>query len=606
MKLTKRRITVGLISTAVVVSMTSVTTWALAADNEKAASSAAAVRLVISYKDGADRTAANRTMSAAGARSINATGAGASALAAVNATRVTVSSARSSAMISELRNDPNVTSVQVDPRVKKFDVIPNDPTFKYQNEMYTIKAPAAWETTTGGSPAVTVAVIDTGVNAVKDLAGATVAGYDFANNDSNPADDEGHGTAVAALIAARGNNGQGMAGVCWTCKIMPIKVLDSEGSGYDSDIAQGIIWAVQKGARILNLSLGGPTSTKVLADAVAYANMNGAVVVAAAGNEGNTVKQYPGAYGDVVTVAATERCAAYEGDPDCTAGTTTRSRWSSYNKAGDSWVDIAAPGTVTSMDRGGSYSTGIQGTSFSSPIVAGAAALVKSQNPTYSGWSIARSLYVGAASRPLANGGVNYGLLDIPKSFGVATDTTPPNASGIVPAAGSIKRGTFAVSPVGLNDNSGTIKSGIRNSTLWVNGVFKGYSRNAPFGISFNFSSYNGPTKIELRFFDRAGNNKIVSNTITVDNKAPSVRITSAPKSGSKVGSKVTIGYTGSDTYGVARYELLLNGKVAQTHTSTSAFVFGSTAVPKSFTVQVRAVDKAGNPGLSTKYSYTR
>ncbi|MGK5680856.1 S8 family serine peptidase [Actinoplanes sp. URMC 104] len=608
MKLTPRRITVGLISTAVVVTMTSVTTWALAADKDAApAASSTPVRLIVGYKAGADRASATRALSASGAR-VSVSDAAKAALSAINASRVTVSPERSAATISALRSDPNVAYVETDQPVKTAETIPNDPVFSKQNEMYTVHAPKAWDTTKGGANGPTVAVIDTGVNAVGDLKGATVAGYDFVNNDASPADDAGHGTSVAALVAARGNNGDGMAGVCWTCKIMPVKVLDARGDGYQSDVAQGIIWAVQKGARILNLSLSGVKGTQALADAVAYANMNGALVVAAAGNDGNTVKQYPGAYGDVLTVAATQRCTDFAKDPDCTAGTTTRTKWSSYNKPktstspADVWVDVAAPGTVSSMDSRGNYSTGIEGTSFSSPIVAGAAALIKAENPSYSGWSIANAIYTAAAKRPLTNGGVNYGLIDIPPSLNVPTDTTPPTATGISPGNGSFKRGTFTVSPVGLKDD----RSGIRNTTLWVNGKFVSYSRKAPFGVSFNFSSYKGPTKIELRIFDRAGNNKIVSSTVTIDNNAPGVRITSAPKSGSKLSGTVSIGYTGSDANGITRYELLLNGKVAQTHTGTAAFKFATTAVAKSFTVQVRAYDKAGNPGLSAKYSYTR
>ncbi|GID26505.1 S8 family serine peptidase [Paractinoplanes brasiliensis] len=603
MKLTKRRITVGLISTAVVVSMTSVTTWALAADNEKvtASSSPSAVRLVVGYKLGADRSAASQTLSAAGAR-VTTAGEATAALSAINASRVSVPSARSEATISALRNDPNVAYVQQDVQVKAFDTTPNDPSFRLQNEMYTVKAPLAWDETTGGGSPVTVAVIDTGVAAVEDLAGVTVPGYDFVNGDANPADDEGHGTAVAALIAARGNNGEGMAGVCWTCKILPVKVLDSDGSGWDSDVAQGIIYAVQKGARILNLSLGSPQSTKVLSDAVAYANMNGALVVAAAGNAGNTVKQYPAAYGDVLTVAATNRCPAFASDPDCTSGTTTRSAFSSYNKAGDKWVDVAAPGTVLSMDRFGNYSTGIQGTSFSSPIVAGAAALIKSLNPSYSGWSLANAIYNGASKRKLANGGVNYGLVDIPASLHVPTDVKAPTATGITPPKGSYKRGTFSVTPVNLKDD----RSGIRAVTLWVNNKFVGSSRVAPFGVSYNFGTLKGSTKIELRMFDRAGNSKVIAHNITIDNVKPTVRITSAPKSGKKLSGKVTIKYTGADAIGLNRFELLINGKVAQKHTNTAAFVFATSAVPKKFTVQVRVYDKAGNSALSSKYSYTR
>jgi len=602
MKLNRRRITVGLISTAVVVAMTSVTTWALAAD-DKAALTATnqPVRLVIGYKAGADRTAATRTLSAAGAR-LTAAGPAQTALSEIRASRVTVSPGRRASMMAALRSDPNVAYVEQDVRTQAFDLVPNDPTFSKQNEMYTVRAPQAWSTTTGGPSAVTVAVIDTGVAAVGDLAGATVAGYDFVNNDSNAADDRGHGTSVAALIAARGNNTRGMAGVCWTCKIMPVKVLDAKGSGYDSDVAQGIIWAVQHGAKILNLSLGGSNSSKVLADAVAYANMNSVLVVAAAGNAGNTKVQFPAAYPDVLTVAATNRCPSYATTPACTTDTATRSSYSSYNAAGAAWVDVAAPGKVMTMDRSGNYNTGVEGTSFAAPIVSGAAALVKAKNPSYTGWSLASSIYTAATKRKLTNGGVNYGLIDIPASLNVPTDRTPPTASGIIPATGSIKRGTFAVSPVNLKDD----RSGIKATSLWVNGTFRAASRNAPFGISYNFSSFKGATKVELRIFDKAGNYKIITNTLTIDNTLPATKITSAPKNKSKVKGQVTIKYTGSDQYGMSKYQLLLNGKVAQTHTSTTPFVFAATAAPKSFTVQVRGYDKAGNSRLSTKFSYTR
>jgi subtilisin family serine protease len=593
MKLTKRRITVGLISTAVVATMTSVSTWALAGESDSAASNVP-VQLVIGYKNGADRVVADQTLSAAGARVSVADGAARTALTQINASRVTVSSGRSASMIAALRKNPNVAYVERDVQLKAFDVIPTDPTFKLQNEMYTVRAPQAWETTTG-SAAVTVAVIDTGVNAVEDLAGATVAGYDFVNNDASPVDDKGHGTSVASLIAARGNNGKGMAGVCWSCKIMPVKVLDAAGNGSAAGVAQGIIWAVQKGARILNLSLGSAVSSKVLADAVVYAQANGALVVAAAGNEYSSAPQYPAAYNDVLAVAATNRCPAYATDPTCSEDTTTRAEYSSY---GASWVDVAAPGNVLVMDKVGNYPTGEQGTSFAAPIVAGTAALVRTQNPSYTGWSLAGSIYAGA-KRPVD--GVKYGLIDIPASLNVPTDRTAPTANGIGPAAGSLKRGTFNVYPVGLADPN----SGIQKTNLWVNGVFKSYATAPPFGVPFNSAAYKGATKIELRMYDKAGNVKTIANTITVDNVAPSTRITSAPANNSKVRGTVTIKFAGSDQYGMAKYELLINGAVKQTHTA-APFAFAATSVPTKFTVQVRGFDKAGNSSLSTKLSYTR
>ncbi|WP_250001241.1 S8 family serine peptidase [Actinoplanes sp. M2I2] len=598
MKLTKRRVTVGLISTAVVVSMTSVTTWALAADDAKSMSAAAntPVSLVVGYKTGIDRVASTRSLSSAGLRTADAATAQ-SALAEINASRVTVSSGRIASVIASLRNDPNVAYVEKDVQLAEFDTVPNDPSFSKQNEMYAVKAPKAWDTTKGS--AVTVAVVDTGVNAIKDLAGATVAGYDFVNDDSSPADDRGHGTSVAALIAARGNNKQGMAGVCWSCKIMPVKVLDNKGNGSGSDVAQGIIWAVKHGARIINLSLGGPGS-KVLQDAVAYANVNNALVVAAAGNAGNTTPQYPAAYTDVLTVAATKRCASYATTPGCTAGHQTLTSYSSRNKSGASWVDVAAVGDVMTMDRYGNYNTGTSGTSFSAPIVSGVAALVKTRNPSYTGWSIASSIYKSASVRKVA--GVNYGLVDASIALNVPTDRTAPTATGITPNGGFAK-GSIPVRPVNFKDD----KSGIQKSLLYVNGVYKNYSKNAPYGIIFNTAGYKGRTTVELRISDKAGNQKIVKGVVTVDNTAPVTKITSAPKSGTKVKGTVTIKFSGTDaTAGMGKWVLLINGKASQSRTVLKPFTFAASSVPKSFTVQVRGYDKAGNSSNSVKLTYTR
>ena len=604
MKLTPRRVTVGLISTAVVVTMTGVTTWALAADETvKSSSSAAPVRLIVGYKAGADRAPATGTLSAAGARHLD-TGTAREALAALNATTVQVPASLSAKTIATLKSDPNVAYVERDVELKAF-AAPNDPIYAadLQPELDQVKLPAAWDTTTGGT---TVAVIDTGVNAVGDLAGQTVAGYDFVNNDDKPADDGKHGTTVAALIAAKTNNNVGMAGVCWTCKIMPVKVLNAAGVGSTSDVAEGIIWAVRNKARIINLSLGGPPS-KTLQDAVAYANMNGALVVAAAGNRDSasdpgTSFQYPGAYPDVLTVAATPRCPQFGSNPTCTAGTNTLANFSYRNGSGDSWVDVAAPGTVYSMDSRGNYSSGNSGTSFAAPIVSGIAALIKSKNPTWSGWSIASNIYTAAAQRRIA--GVNYGKVDAAAALALGpADTVKPTASGISPAQNAFVRGTVAVKPVGLKDN----RSGIRAVALYVNGVAKGSSRNAPFGINFNSAAYKGATKLQLRAFDRASNFVILDRTVIVDNAKPAVRITSAPRSGSKISGKVTVKFTAAEVgSGIKQYQLLINGKVAQTRTSITPFVFSATAVPKASTVQIRAYDKAGNSGLSAKYSYTR
>lgn len=585
MKFTKRQATVGLISAGVVVTMTGVSTWALAEERGKPGASTQSVQLIVGYKDAAGAASAAAKLAAAGARR-TASGTGEQVLSAINATTIEVPSARRAAMVALLKNDPTVAYVETDVVSRAYDLTPNDPHFPRQVEMRDVSAPAAWDTTTG-SAAVKIAVIDTGVNAVGDLAGAVTAGYDFANNDSSAADDAGHGTAVAGLIAARGNNGTGMAGVCWGCQIIPVKALDAFGDGYNSDIAQGVVWAVQQGAKVVNLSLGSPYPSKVLSDAVAYANMNGVLVVAAAGNHTGTVRQYPAAYADVVAVAATNR------------GSLGLTSWSARNATGDRWVDVAAPGVVNSVSRTGGITGTIEGTSFAAPIVAGIAGLVKSQRPTYTGWSLMNAVQRSATYKKVQ--GTNYGRVDARIALLVGTESVAPTSSGISPSQGAWVKGTVAVKANNLRDNS----SGIRNVVLYADGAYKGYSRTAPFTVNYNSAGRNGPVKLQMRIYDKAGNLRTLNRTVNADNVAPAVRITKAPKNNSRVSGTVKVSFTGSDRNGIRLYQLIVDGAVRQSRTAaTTPFTFNGSAYGSSMTMQVRAYDRAGNAKLSTKYTY--
>ncbi|MDD3421678.1 MAG: S8 family serine peptidase, partial [Methanocellales archaeon] len=263
-------------------------------------------------------------------------------------------------------------------------MIPNDTLYPYQwhldNHMYGgIHMESAWDVSNGSG--VVVAVLDTGVAQAPDLAGTTfVQGYDFVNGDTNPNDDHGHGTHVAGTIAQTTNNGYGVAGVAFGCSIMPIKVLNATGSGYDSWLADGIRYAVDHGADVISMSLGGSNPSSTIEDAVAYAYNHGVTVIAAAGNEyeeGNA-PNYPAAYDDyVIAVGATR----YD---------ETRSYYSNTG----SYLDLVAPGGDMTVDQNNDYygdgvlqqtlggsppSFGfyfMQGTSMATPHVAGVAALV--------------------------------------------------------------------------------------------------------------------------------------------------------------------------------------------------------------------------------------
>ena len=235
---------------------------------------------------------------------------------------------------------------------------PDDPLFESQWGMVKVQAPQAWEVTTGSS-SINIAILDTGVDLDHpDLANKVISNVNFSNSATMD-DVHGHGTHVAGIAAAMTNNGVGVAGLGYTATIMNVKVLGDTGAGAYSWIVSGIIWAVDNGAEVINMSLGGSSASSTLEAAINYAWSKGVVVVAAAGNYGNTAPLYPAYYTNCIAVAATDSL-------DRLAG------WSNY---GD-WVDVAAPGVgiyATLKNNGYGYKSG---TSMASPHVAGLAALV--------------------------------------------------------------------------------------------------------------------------------------------------------------------------------------------------------------------------------------
>ena len=270
---------------------------------------------------------------------------------------------RREAVLALLKSSVVVEYAEREVVVEALDVVPNDPRWSSQWGPRVVSAPEAWDTTRG-SRSVVVAVVDTGVNPEHpDLSGALVPGYDFVNNDADPSDDNGHGTAVAGVVAARTNNGVGEAGLCWTCSIMPIKALDANGSGSTATIAKAIVLAADNGADIINLSLGGPATTQTLTDAVDYAASKGVLIFAAAGNNGETAFFYPAAYPQVLAVAGTD-----EADHVYS--------WSNHGP----WVQVSAPGCNVAPLLGGGYGD-FCGTSSATPIVSGLAGLVLAAKP---------------------------------------------------------------------------------------------------------------------------------------------------------------------------------------------------------------------------------
>lgn len=328
------------------------------------------------------------------------------------------------------------------------DLFPNDPDF---GSMYNLRnvgqnsgvqgadvaASEAWDTTTGGS--VVVAVIDTGVdyshpdlaaniwtnageipdNGIDDDGNGYVddwRGWDFCNHDNDPHDDHSHGTHCAGIIAAAGNNGIGVAGVCWTAKIMPLKFMAANGAGSTSEAVNAILYATKMGARVTSNSWGGSGYSKALKDAIEAADNAGVIVVAAAGNsasDNDITAHYPSSYDckNVIAVAATDN----------------RDLLASFSCYGLASVDIGAPGVaIQSAVPGGGYAS-YSGTSMAAPHVAGAAALEWSHTPGKSHHQVIADILNGAAPLSSLDGKVaSGGRLNLQQMLNPEPDTTAP------------------------------------------------------------------------------------------------------------------------------------------------------------------------------------
>ncbi len=288
---------------------------------------------------------------------------------------VTVSSSAPAAdLLKKLKAEPTVEAASLD-YTRQVDATPNDQFYRSeQGYLSTIRMPQAWDLSKSAG-AQTVAVLDTGVDAGHpELAGRVLSGYNAYTKNASTNDDHYHGTMVSGIIAASTNDSRGIAGVAWNARILPVKVLRANGSGSDSAIVDGINWAASHGARVINMSLGGPSYNPVMHNAIKAAVAKGIVVVVSSGNEYSNEPHYPGSLPEVISVGAT----------DSNGVLVTFSSW------GDN-VDLAAPGwnIMSAYPRRLTepkylpYASA-SGTSFSAPIVAGVAAMLRNKYPSWS------------------------------------------------------------------------------------------------------------------------------------------------------------------------------------------------------------------------------
>lgn len=490
------------------------------------------------------------------------------------------------AAVRALMARPDVEFAELDHILAPAETVPNDPWYaNWQWELRRIGGPGAWSITTGSSN-ITIAICDTGVDGTHpDLVTKMMPGWNSFDNNSNSNDVAGHGTAVAGTAAAAGNNGAGVASVAWGCKIMPIRVSDTSGYATYSSIASGLNWASSHGARVANISYIVSGSSTVTSAARSFQS-NGGVVVSSAGNYSTFDSSSDNPY--ILTVSATNSSDVLE----------------SYSNTGNN-LDLAAPGSAFTTIRGGGYDS-VGGTSYSSPIVAGVAALVLSVNPNLTASQVQDILKQSADDLGSTGWDSSYGWGRVNAaraaslaSGGAPVDTAPPSVSFSSPAAGANLSGTTSIQ-VGASDNVG-----VTSVSLSVDGALVGGTNTVPYSFSWNtILVSNGTHNLIATAQDAAGNTSstLISVMVTnnYDTSPPTVSITS-PRNGARVSGTISVLVSSSDNVAVTKVELYVDGILVANSTSSPFTTRWNTKKERAgaHTLQCKAYDAAGNAGLS-------
>ena len=465
-------------------------------------------------------------------------------------------------------------------------LLPNDPQYASQWHLPQIQAPQAWDLTQGSASAV-IAILDSGVDATHpDFAGKLVAGYNTYSNTTSTIDQFGHGTEVAGAAAALTDNGQGVAGVAGAAKIMPVRVTNATGSATSASIANGILWAADHGARVVNLSFNGIAGNATIRSAAEYATNRGTLVVAASGN-----------------------CACVDPTPEnpfmLSVSATDETDSLAYFSSTGAFVDLSAPGTnIVTTARFGLY-TSDSGTSLASPIVAGVAALMFAANPALTP-ALATQLLESTA---VDKGGVGYdpgyghgrvnafAAVTAAAGYVPPADTTPPAVAMTDPVAGANVSG-IAVVNVSASDAVGVVEV-----DLYVDGVFFVADTASPYSFALDTTTLpNGSHTLHAVASDAAGNSassapiSVTVSNVPPDTTPPVVSI-DAPGAGATVSGTTTVSASASDNVGVTKVELFVDGALVATDTAAPyAFAWNTSQSSNgSHTLQVVASDAAGN-----------
>lgn len=480
--------------------------------------------------------------------------------------------------------------------------VPNDTYYGYQwhlNNPTTggIHTEAAWDVSQGTG--VTVAVVDTGIayenysiySQAPDFSGTIfVPGYDFVGNDTHPNDENGHGTHVAGTIAQSTNNGYGVAGVAYNAKLMPVRVLDRWGNGSYADVADGIRWAADHGAQVINLSLGGPSSSSALFDAVSYAYGKGVTVVAASGNDNGAVG-YPAAYDDyVIAVGATR----YD---------ETRAPYSNYGLS----LDIVAPGGDLNVDQNGDgYGDGVlqqtfsgnprsfgyyffQGTSMATPHVAGVAALVIANGNATTPADVRRALETTADDLGVSGRDDYYGtgLVNAAAALGYSAGPIDnlPQISITSPVNGATVAGAITITTTASDD------VGVDHVDFLVDNMLINSDAIAPYETGWDSATVpDGLHSIIAKVFDTAGQFATTSVYAWIDNVNNAPIAYAGPDKAAFVGESVSFNGSAMDDGSIVSYEWDFGDGA----TASGISVSHSYAVAGSYMATLTVTDNGG------------
>ena len=545
-------------------------------------------RIIVQHRIGVESTTAERAFARHGAAAI-------SHHSSLGISVLRVDPAKRDEVIKSLESTGLFSFVEPD-YLAKVESTPNDPYFSSEWHLATIQAPSAWNTSTGsGTP---IALVDSGVETTHpDLAGKLTGGWNFVSGNSTIFDTMGHGTTVAGTIAASTDNNVGVAGVTWQNPIMPLIVVDSMGFAAYSNIASAITYAADHGARIVNVSVGGPSASSTLQSAVTYAWNKGTVVFAAAGNAGANAPYYPAGCQYAVAVGAT--------DPSDLVPS-----WSNYG----SFLTLSAPGVnIYTTATGGSYTYG-SGTSYASPVAAGVAALVLAKSPGLSASGLVSLLENNSddLGAPGPDQYYGYGRVNAYRAVN-ATPSAPPPPPTVTIASPS--NASTVSGPVSVQGNVAASAS-ISQIQFLVDGNVASTAYSTPYSFPWNTSSAaNGNHTVTVRAYDTSNNMGQTSETVSVNNAAPAdtqppyVYIQS-PTNGTRIlgNGNLTITAAASDNVGVKQVSIYLDG-VQQYSGSVAPYSVSVNTKKLSsgwHTITAKAWDAAGNVGTSATVTVQR